>query len=471
MKIKSILTSCLVGLVALGAQSCLKSYVDYFGESPAERLTSYLSDLDAMLGGEQYGWRMEYFVGNEDGDFGGINVALRFDSENGKVTAMSEEDKTAAYTSLYVLTSDSGPVLSFDTHNPILHKYGTASSDYYEGRGGDYQFFIIGYDKDQKVVNLKGKRNGKFCSLHPLSEPIEQFNAKMFDINRNFYVGSFEGEIDGQKVTGDIDVRNHQFTAYEMEVFGNDKDGKPMYDIANTISIPYILTEQGLSFYEPIEVFGKTIESLDFDFNLAQSDTTFRAPAVGVTFKGKIPSDWLPYEFFEGTYTLTYNVSGFGSGSSITGIELVPQEPGISYRAKGFSNQFDLIMEYNIRTGRLELRYQGVLQPGTDDLVVEENHLIVVLLPWELGPDSGGLWMNPDLGMATEWNGNRENPSFNWVENGGSRKFLTTSFLLYYYDTDETADSPYYGSASKYSFAGVGGSYQLPYLSTFRKTK
>jgi hypothetical protein len=57
------------------------------------------------------------------------------------------------------------------------------------------------------------------------------------------------------------------------------------------------------------------------------------------------------------------------------------------------------------------------------------------------------------------------------VENGGSRKFLTTSFLLYYYDTDDTADSPYYDSAEKYSFAGSGGSYQLPYLKTFRKTK
>ena len=135
------------------------------------------------------------------------------------------------------------------------------------------------------------------------------------------------------------------------------------------------------------------------------------------------------------------------------------------------SRQFDLLMEYNIRTGRLELRFQMVLKPGTDDVIIDDDQYIVVLLPWALGPDSGGLWMNSDLGMATEWNGNRENPSFKWVDNGGSRKFITTSFLLYYYDTDETAESPYYGSASKYSFAGVGGSEQLPYLNTFRKTK
>ena len=221
----------------------------------------------------------------------------------------------------------------------------------------------------------------------------------------NFYVGTFEGEIDGQKVTGDIDVRNHQFTAYEMEVFGTDKDGKPLYDIANTVTVPYILTEQGLSFYEPIEVFGKTLESLDFNFNLAQSDTTFRAPAAGVVFKGRIPSDWLPYEFFEGTYSLTYGT--LGSTSTINNNVLTPEEKGISYRATNLGKNFDLLMEYNIRTGRLELRYQAALQPGTDNVIVEDNHLIVVLLPWALGPDSGGLWMNPDLGMMTVWNGGR----------------------------------------------------------------
>ena len=123
-----ILTICLLGLSVLGTQSCLKSYVDYFDDSSAKRLTTYLGDLDKLLGGEQYGWRMEYFVGNEDGDFGGINLALKFDAEKGEVTAMSEEDAAAVYTSHYVLTTDSGPVLSFDTYNPILHKYGTASA-------------------------------------------------------------------------------------------------------------------------------------------------------------------------------------------------------------------------------------------------------------------------------------------------------------------------------------------------------
>ena len=251
MKTSKILAMSLVGLLAVCAQSCLKSYVEYFDTSSAERLTTYLTDLDKMLGGEQYGWRMEYFVGNEDGDFGGINIALQFDADKGEVTAMSEEDAEAAYTSHYVLTTDSGPVLSFDTYNPILHKYGTASSEYYEGRGGDYQFFIIGYDKDKKEVHLKGKRNGKFCNLYPLSEPIGEFNARMYENNRNFHVSTFEGFIDGNKVTGDIEVDNHQFIAYEMEPYGQDEHGQTLYDISKTVTQPYIVTEDGIRFYEP----------------------------------------------------------------------------------------------------------------------------------------------------------------------------------------------------------------------------
>ena len=475
MKIKRILTACLFGLVALGAQSCLKSYVEYFDTSSAERLANYLADLDKMLGDEQYGWRMEYFVGNEDGDFGGINVALKFDSEKGEVTAMSEEDETAAYTSHYVLMTDSGPVLSFDTHNKILHKYGTASSEYYEGRGGDYQFFIVGYDKEKKEIHLKGKRNGKFCNLYPISEPMADFNAKMYANNRNFHISTFEGFIDGNKVTGEVDVDHHQFTAYEMEPYGQNEHGETLYDIEKTITQPYIVTETGIHFYEPLEVFGKSIDGFGFDFNLDQSDLKMTDSVSGVEFQGFIPIDWLPYDFYPGDYTFAYD----DNGSSRLNITLIPTEDGKSFRVKGMSSQFDLIMDYNIKTGRLEIRYQACLKPDTDEAIVVNDRLILILLPWDLG-GGGSLWMNSDLGMMAElklskdletgevdWEKTMEKPTFNWRDNGGARKFSTDSFLLYYYDTDDAADSPYYGQANDYKF--TGGSNQLANLKTLTK--
>ena len=491
MKIKNILSFCLLGLTLMGAQSCLKSYVEYFDNSSAERITAYLSDLDDMLGGEQYGWRMEYFVGNEDGDFGGINIALKFDSDKGEVTAMSEENETDTYTSHYVLTTDSGPVLSFDTYNPILHKYGTASPDYYEGRGGDYQFFIIGYDKETKVVNLKGKRNGKFCSLHPLSESIESFNARMYDHSRNFYVGTFDGFIGDKKVTGDIDVNNRQFIAYEMEAY-TDSEGKTQYDVAETRSVPYILTDSGLRFYEPLEIYGMKFEELDYNFDMATTDTLFVSRVNNISFKGHIPVDWLPYDFFAGDYVLAYG----SSGETRLNISLIPTGDRQTFRIKGMSNQFDLMAEYNVRTGRIELRAQHCRVPDTDDVlwtrkysgydaetglektitVDNPERLYIRLCAWEV---NGYLTFSTDVGMAaelvvkTDVNGNVDmnaslaNPSFRWVDNKGSRSIACNAFLLYVYDTDESVDSPYAGSPVDASF--IGGSYQMAYMQTLTK--
>ena len=472
MKHNSILTTCLIGLLALGAQSCLKSYVEYFDESSAERLTVYLADLDQLLGGEQFGWRMEYYVGNEDGDFGGINFALKFDTEKGEVTAMSEEDATAVYTSHYVLTTDSGPVLSFDTYNPILHKYGTASSEYYEGRGGDYQFFIIGYDKDQKVIQLKGKRNGKFCTLYPLTEPQADFNARMYEYSRNFYVSSFDGFIDGQKVTGDIDVNNRQFTAYEMEIYGQDDQGQPKYDIAETKTVPYIVTAKGIHFYEPLEIFGKTFEELGFNFDMEKTDTLLTSTANNITFKGHIPQDWLPYEFFEGDWTLTY------SGNTRMNLTFIPEGDKQNFRVKGFSKQFDLMMHYNIKKGRVELLAQHCRKPDTDEVIWEgkDQRYYVRLCAWENG---GYLTFSTDVGMEAalkatyrpdgkiDMEASLAKPTFNWIDNRGSRSIRTNSFLLYLYDTDDSSDSPYAGEPTKTSFSG-GGS-QLPDLRTLVK--
>ena len=66
-----------------------------------------------MLISEQYGWRMEYYVGNEDSDKGGINVALKFGEKVGEevkdtVRVIWEEDPSVVSTSRYVLRSDSG---------------------------------------------------------------------------------------------------------------------------------------------------------------------------------------------------------------------------------------------------------------------------------------------------------------------------------------------------------------------------
>jgi hypothetical protein len=473
MKKTTYIIFCILGL-ALSATSCLKSYVAEFDQSSAERMEQFLSEIKDMLISEQYGWRMEYYVGNEDSDKGGINVALKFGEKVGDevkdtVRVIWEEDPSVVSTSRYVLRSDSGPVLSFDTFNTILHKYGTPSSSYYEGQGGDYEFFITGYDKQTKSISLKGKRNGKTCKMYPLSEPIQEFIDRIHDHSQNFYISTFEGFLGDKKVTGEIDVTAHKFTAYEMEVYGHDeKTGEPLYDIAATRESSYILTDTGIQFYEPLEVFNEKLEYMNFNFDLAKSDTTLTVPEKNIKWKANIPIDWLPYSFYIGDYILSYE-----NGS--INISLVQEEDRKTLRVKGISSSFDLICKYDIKTGRIGLRYQSVLKPGTNDSIIDEDHLIVVLLPWALSDGSGGLWMNSNCGMdavlklstnlvtgEVDIEKSLEKPTFVWTDAGLTRTFITTSFLLYYYDTDDTAESPYYGQADKYSF--TRGNNQLAYL-------
>ena len=100
----------------------------------------------------------------------------------------------------------------------------------------------------------------------------------------------------------------------------------------------------------------------------------------------------------------------------------------------------------------------------------------VRLCAWENG---GYLTFSTDVGMEAvlkttkDINGNIDldaslvKPTFNWVDNGGSKSIKTDSFLLYLYDTDESADSPYAGQPENVFFAG--GSNTLPNLRTLVK--
>ena len=479
-KFNNIIISALL-VTCLSATSCLKSYQEKFDNSSAERMTEFLETIQKMLSESEYGWRMEYFFGNEDGDHGGINMALEFadpvQNPDGTVTYPDdvtiyfEEEETTSYKSRYVLRRDSGPVLSFDTFNPIMHKYGTASSEYYEGQGGDYEFFIVSNPATEKDrIVLKGKRSGKLCYLYPLKESAASYNAKMYKINKSFYISSFEGFIGDKYVTGEVDVTNHQFTANEMEVYKYE-EGKPVYDIVNSVTQPYILTPEGIRFYETLEVFDTKFDDFEFNFDMTQSDTTLVSKVNDLSFKAFIPEDWLPYEFYEGKWSLTY------SGSPIT-ITLVPTGDNQTFRVKGISSQFDLIMNYDVKSGRILLLAQAVRKPDTDEIIWsdETERYYVRMCAWENG---GHLTFSTSVGMQAilrttrtadgkiDMEASLKRPTFSWADNKGSKSIRTDSFILYLYDTDDAAESVYGGAASNFSFAY--GNYQLASLKTLVK--
>ena len=76
--IKTIIATAILLAGVSMTQSCLKEQHDYFDTKPTERMQKYLGDVKAILTKPEHGWRMEYFIGNADGDYGGRNLAMVF---------------------------------------------------------------------------------------------------------------------------------------------------------------------------------------------------------------------------------------------------------------------------------------------------------------------------------------------------------------------------------------------------------
>lgn len=399
-------------LLLLLVPSCLKDYVEYFDQSAAERLQAVQKKTRETLAKPKYGWRMEYFIGNVDYDFGGKNMTLQFGAELDTVRVMSEEYKDSSFTSYYRFTNDDGPVLSFDSFSPILHKYAIPSSTYYESRGGDFEFLIISCT-DEEII-LKGKRSGKISKLYPLDEPADTFIDRLFEVNKEFHVGTFTGTCGSTAVRGKIDVINKQFTIQEdIDEFSREEP--------ETETAPYILTEKGLQFYEPVTFKETVLDHIDFQ----PVDTTFSAGA-DLSLKGYIPQDWLPFDFFTGKYMLEHEEGMFT-------IELFPVPEEYSYRVKGMSPDFDMFFGYDIVAGRLTLPAQFVIVPGTEE-ALKEPLGYVIFVPLST---NGYILGEDESGFAAVWNGSTEKPRYKWQDRGLTPKFITDSYLLRLYDLSE----------------------------------
>ena len=106
-------------------------------------------------------WEMAYFP-NLEASSKGYNMVLKF-NKNGNIS-VSAKNKTDSC-STWVIKSDYGPLLSFDTYNEVFHAFSDPRDD---GAGllGDYEFYILKATSD--LVLLKGKKHGAYCVMRPM---------------------------------------------------------------------------------------------------------------------------------------------------------------------------------------------------------------------------------------------------------------------------------------------------------------
>src|SRR5574344_677148 len=194
----------LLLLPLLVFQSCMKDQEDVFDEPSSLRMQNTLDNTRKVLRGSEKGWVLDYYGGSNQ-QYGGYAFAVKFDS---LTCTASSELSSDTVTSYYKLTTDDGPVLTFDTYNSVLHALATPSADNYEGFHADYEFIILSADSNEVV--LKGKKTGSLMKMHPLKESAATYLSNVNSTVGNFIINGAIGSVDKTNLMLSIDIDNRQ---------------------------------------------------------------------------------------------------------------------------------------------------------------------------------------------------------------------------------------------------------------------
>jgi len=174
---------CIALAVAGVFCACSRDEESLFDKSAAQRAQEALDHANEVLLAAPNGWECLYFANTESR---GYNLILRF-KKDGSVKASTKNELTTKNkletdsNSVWVVTYDYGPILSFNTYNSVLHAWADPMPDG-DGYLGDYEFLILKADPERVV--LKGKKHGGYTILRPMRNMddeayFDQCNAQL----------------------------------------------------------------------------------------------------------------------------------------------------------------------------------------------------------------------------------------------------------------------------------------------------
>lgn len=418
-----------IAVMSVTFQSCLKDQEDVFEDSAAARLTQTLQAAQKVLVGAEYGWRMYYYP-DPDQSYGGYVYTIKFTED--KATVWSELFANPSE-SLYKMTRDDGPVLSFDTHNSNMQFFATPSATVYQAYKGDFEFVI--YKATAAEVVLKGKRTRNVIKMYPLGadeDPAAVVNA-VSDNASSLYVSQFVGNIGGVNTLVYLDL-DYRWVSFYNVVEG--EDGNKAGDLIT--ESPYAYTENGMLLYNEVTVGTEKISSIEW---LVDSGSI---NIGGNAIKGELPAGWHPYEDFIGTYTLNYqwDLKPETVGTkNLSGISVVEDVPGKSYIVKGLSDQFDVKANYSLASGQMSILAQVVGDNGTYD---------VMMCAWD--SNAGYITWNTSIGMNAKFADSETKDVMYWSDNGVWGSYNVESFRLYFFSGSTRVS----GSAAPWVFKDSG---------------
>ena len=234
---------------------CSPEEKNLFDGSSANRIEASRTHVNEVLLGAKNGWLMQYYPATGQ-KYGGYNLFLSF-SEDGKVTAASDVAGIGQRaTSLYSLKQSAGAVLSFDTYNSVIHFFASPDSGVGgigSGMEGDYDFTVMEECTSEQVV-LKGTKSGSLAVMTPIAEGTnwDEYIEKIFDMNdvmQEYPAFIFE----------DGDYSQDLTVSWNRLVITQRDGDNLVYTYA-----PFVLTTDGLEFYKPFTLNGKTFSSLTY---------------------------------------------------------------------------------------------------------------------------------------------------------------------------------------------------------------
>jgi hypothetical protein len=412
MNMKKIIYSILLLFVAFGFQSCVNEEKEVFDKSASVRMSEALANYSKILQSPKNGWRLRYYAG-EDYAYGGYNMLISF--ADGKANVASEIAGTEdVFHSSYDLISNQGPVLTFDTFNPVMHFFGTPSDSSLDGYQGDYEFVVMSASADSVV--LKGKKWGNKMVMTPMPEKTEwkSYLDSIVKIQSENIYPDYVGKVDSKDVKLSF-VQNHTM------------------DIAvgsSSSSNSYIYSTKGIEFNAPADIAGHVFKTLEW----SSVDTTFVGTAIDGT-KGSFKIYISPeFKKYIGTWNVTIN-------NVIYSATVAQDVPGKSFKVTGPKFPFPFIADYNSIDDKVSVLTQEV---GTF------NGNIVKLCPWDASV--GYLTWSDGIGMESTIT-SKSPLTLTFADNGRWSSYTVNSFLLYMFD-----------SAGNRIGAYSGGTYRFPFV-------
>lgn len=414
----------LLALQALLLQSCLKDQEDLFDTPSSLRMQEVLDNTKKTLVSSEEGWVFDYYP-DRTLSLGGYVYTVKFNNE--KVTVGSELLPGEFESSLYKLTNDNGPILSFDTYNTLMHFFATPSAQLYEAYDGDFEFMIMSVTDD--LITLRGKRTGNTMYMRRLTQEPSAYIAAVESISENIIVSSASGMIGTSEVSCviDMDGRRMDFTYMKGEE-------------AIVVSECFIPSDTGIRFYKPIEINGVTLTELDYNVD---EGTFYGKDSAGneIKLEGTFSEDYTPFEQFEGTYDFKYRLGTIE-------VTLVPDKANNRYLINGLNENYSVVANYVKSKGYLNITSQKVGESGS---------LQIWFLGWSAATDY--LSWSTECGMYLIKDSEQEG-TFNFVTN----TYLDTpadSFILNVFNGDPSSKTRVGAASAPWL---VNGNYQIPYV-------